>query len=200
MIDKIHIYEDIVSKEKQDSLEEYFLNKTIGWKHINNTTFLNTHLPQQVFPSDNIQDENIKSIIAEIEKNVVSNINATLETNYRYKVNLLNSSDYDSLRNDIESIHIDRYEPHISMVYYINNSDGDTKFYNLNNGKIIDWMTYVSNGEYDRFSEIKSVSPKKGKIVVFNGLVPHHSTYPRTGNRYVINFNTIIKTPPKSVI
>ena len=200
MIDRIHIYEDIISKEKQDVLEKYLLNKTIGWKGINNTTFLDTSLPQQVLSSESIQEEYIKSIISEIESNVVLKTKTTFHKNYRYKINLLKSEDYLDSRNDMESIHIDRYEPHISMVYYVNDSDGDTEFYSLNSGDIINWMNYVNDGEYERFSKIKSVTPEKGKVVVFNGLIPHHSTYPRKGNRYVINFNTVIKTVPTSAI
>jgi hypothetical protein len=136
----------------------------------------------------------------EIEKNVSSKINQSIDTNYRYKVNLLESEDYIKSKNSKETIHIDRYEPHISMIYYINDSDGDTKFYKLTHGNIIDCMKYIQNHEYNRFNQIKSVSPKKGKVVVFNGLVPHQSTYPKTGNRYVINFNTVIKTKPISLL
>ena len=200
MIDKIHVYEDIISKEKQDILENYFLNKSLDWTRINNQTILDTELPQQVLIPDNINDESIKYVISEIETNTLLQTNTTFHTNYRYKINLLKSEDYLDTRNDMESIHIDRYEPHVSLIYYINDSDGDTKFYNLDDGRILDWMKYVLDGEYERFSEIKSVSPKKGKVVIFNGLIPHHSTYPKNGDRYVINFNTVIKTSPTSII
>ena len=200
MIDTIHIFEDIISKENQDILEEYFLNKTVGWKHINNTVFDGIYLPQDVLIPKNINNEKIKSIISEIENNVIGKIDNTFQANYRYKVNLLKSTNYLHERNDMDSIHIDRDNPHISIVYYINDSDGDTKFYKINNGNISEWQNYVSNRNYKKFSEIKSVSPKKGKVVVFNGMIPHHSTYPKIGNRYVINFNTAIKPTPTSAI
>lgn len=199
MIDKIHIFEDIISKDKQDVIEKYFSNSSLDWKDINNTTFLDTHLPQKVLPSKFIKDTSIKSIISEIERNVATKIGTSINTNYRYKINLLTSSDYLESRNQKESIHIDRYEPHVSMVYYINDSNGDTKFYKLKEGRILEWTKYIADGEYDRFIEFNSVSPKKGKIVVFDGLIPHHSTYPKMGDRYVINFNTVINTEPKSI-
>lgn len=199
MLDTIHIFEDIISKESQDILEKYFSNSNLEWKDINNTPFLDTYFPQKVIPPKFIKDELVKSIISEIEDNVAIKLETSINTNYRYKVNFLTSSDYLESRNEKESIHIDRYEPHISMVYYINDSNGDTKFYKLNDGNVIDWIKYVSDGEYDRFVEYKSVSPKKGKVVVFDGLIPHHSTYPKSGNRYVINFNTVIKSEPKSL-
>lgn len=197
MIDKIYVYEDIISKDKQDLLENYFLKDTLSWKKINNTSFLDFDLPQRVISPDKIHKD-IQPIISEIESNVALNLNTIVQKNYRYKVNLLKSEDYYETRNNKQSLHIDRYEEHISIVYYINNSCGDTKFYNLN-GEVNHWMNYISNEEYDRFVEFKSVSPKKGKVVVFNGLIPHHSTYPKKGDRYVINFNTVIKTKPKSL-
>lgn len=199
MIDTIHTFEDIISKEKQDVLEKYFSNPQLDWKDINNTTILDSNLPQKVLPSKFIKNSDIKSIISDIEENVALRIGTSIKKNYRYKVNLLTSDDYLESRNEKESIHIDRYEPHVSMVYYINNSIGDTKFYKLNDGNIIDWGRYVVDGEYSRFVEFKSVSPKKGKIVVFDGLIPHHSTYPKIGNRYVINFNTVINLEPKTL-
>lgn len=200
MIDNIYIYEDIISKEKQDILEKYFSNKKLGWKHINNTQYINSYQPQDVMLSESIGDKTIKSIILEIEQNVASNLKKSIQSNYRYKVNLLKSEYFSEDRNDKNSIHIDRYYPHISMVYYINDTDGDTKFYNLKEGKVDNFKEYLNNKEFDRFLEFKSVTPKKGKIVVFDGLILHSSTYPKQKDRYVINFNTVINVTPNSVI
>jgi hypothetical protein len=200
MIDSFHIYEDIISKDKQNILEEYFLNKIIRWDTINNTPYIESYNRQKVLSSEKIKDDYIKSIILEIEKNVSLKINKSIHTNYRYKVNLLKSEDYEKSKNIKETIHIDRYEPHISMIYYINDSDGDTKFYKLNDGNILECMKYIQKEEYNRFTQIKSISPKKGKVVVFDGLIPHQSTYPKKGNRYVINFNTVIKTKATSLL
>lgn len=200
MIDNIYIYEDIISKEKQDILEKYFSTKILGWKHINNTDYIDSYQPQDVMLPESITDKNIKSIILEIEKNVASNLGKNIKSNYRYKVNLLKSEYFSKHRNYKNSIHIDRDYPHISMVYYVNNTDGDTKFYNLLEGKVDNFKEYLNNKEFDRFLEFKSVTPKKGKIVVFDGLILHSSTYPKQKDRYVINFNTVINVTPNSVI
>jgi hypothetical protein len=200
MIGSIHIYEDIISKDKQGILEDYFSTKKIGWKHINNTEYIESYQPQDVMKPQSITDSYIKSIISEIEKNVANKLKTKVKSNYRFKVNLLKSEYFSKDRNPKDSIHIDIFYPHISMVYYINDSDGDTKFYKLKEGSSDNFIKYVSNKEYDRFQEFKSVSPKKGRVVVFDGLILHHSTYPKYGDRYVINFNTIIETEPNSVI
>lgn len=200
MINSIHVYEDIISKEKQDILENYLSSRKVGWRHINNTEYIDSHQPQDVMISDNITDTNIKSIISEIESSVANKLNTNVQSNYRYKVNLLKPEYFSEDRNDKDSIHIDRFYPHVSMVYYVNDSDGDTRFYKMGDGNPGKFIEYLSRKEYDRFIEFKSVTPKKGRIVVFDGLIPHASTYPKNGERYIINFNTAIQTSPTSVI
>ena len=199
MINDIHIYNDIISKEKQDKLENYFFSKNISWKVENNTNYLKKDFPQRVIKSTDRIDDEIRSIINEIELNVVSNLNTSLLENYRYKINLLKTEDYSKDRNEMDGIHIDTNRPHISMVYYINESDGDTVFYTLD-GDFEGIFDYLPNKEYSRFKKFKSVSPKKGTVVVFNGLTPHRSTYPIKKDRCVININSAIKTNPNTLL
>jgi hypothetical protein len=196
MINDIHIFNDIISKEKQDILESYFLDKDLKWKTENNTNYLKLPFPQKVIKSEDRIEESVRNIILEIEKNTVKKLNTSILENYRYKINFLSSEYYSENRNEMDGIHIDTIRPHVSMVYYVNDSEGDTVFYQLE-GKNEDIIEYLSKKEYNRFKKYKSVSPNKGKVVVFNGLTPHHSTYPKNGNRFVINFNTVIKTNPK---
>jgi len=67
--------------------------------------------------------------------------------------------------------HTDQETPHLSCIYYINDSDGDTIFYNENK------------------EEIKKVSPKKGRIAFFDGSIPHSGSRPSTTHRRLININ-----------
>ena len=71
-------------------------------------------------------------------------------------------------------IHTDVGNPHWVCLYYVNNSDGDTVFF-----------------EDDEVTEIKRVSPKKGRIVFFNGLIKHAATFPSLNPRSVVNFGFI---------
>ena len=68
-------------------------------------------------------------------------------------------------------IHIDNPYPHLSCVYYINDSDGDTIFFD------------------DEENEIRRISPKKGKCVFFNGSIKHCSSPPSKTHRGIVNFN-----------
>lgn len=71
------------------------------------------------------------------------------------------------------SIHVDFDFPHWVCLYYVNDSDGDTILFDDNN------------------NEIQRVSPKKGRIVFFDGSIKHCSSSPSKTARSIINFNFI---------
>ena len=73
-------------------------------------------------------------------------------------------------------VHVDTDEPHWVCLYYVNDSDGDTILF-----------------KDDKKTEIKRVTPKKGRIVFFNGLIPHCSSNPSKTHRSILNFDFIGK-------
>ena len=77
---------------------------------------------------------------------------------------------------DIKHIDIEDIK-HMVCLYYINDSDGDTILFN-------------DNGE-----EIKRVSPKKGRIVFFDGSIPHCSSRPSKSSRAIVNFDFVPFNP-----
>jgi hypothetical protein len=72
---------------------------------------------------------------------------------------------------NINYIHNDQQFPHFVCLYYINNSDGDTIFYN------------------NQKEEIQRVSPKKGRIIFFDGTIKHSGSFPSKNTRAIINYN-----------
>jgi len=74
--------------------------------------------------------------------------------------------------NEKKYMHLDLHHPHWVAIYYLNDVDGDTVLY-----------------EDDEKTEICRVSPKKGRIVLFNGLIPHTGSYPTLDTRAIINYN-----------
>jgi hypothetical protein len=75
-----------------------------------------------------------------------------------------------SLASDI---HTDLLFPHWVCLYYVNDTDGDTIFYDNNE------------------NEIKRVSPKKGRIAFFDGAIKHRGGIPSKNPRAVVNFDFI---------
>jgi len=96
---------------------------------------------------------------------------------FRSKINMLTIDPREEIV--CNTPHVDDVDPHWVMIYYINDSDGPTTFFD---------QYYDGQKKAPKFSS--SVTPKKGKFVVFNGLQFHASSAPRqTTQRCVININ-----------
>ena len=67
-----------------------------------------------------------------------------------------------------DSPHIDFESPHTVYLYYVIDADGDTILFK--NSKII-----------------KKVTPKKGRLLIFNGKIWHTAQQPQKGIRCIIN-------------
>jgi hypothetical protein len=80
--------------------------------------------------------------------------------------------------------HVDFKYPHMVFLYYVNDSDGDTLITN----KKYDF----SNQTFDELDEsqiVERVSPRKGRVVIFDGLYYHSGGIPKISPRCVINFD-----------
>jgi hypothetical protein len=79
--------------------------------------------------------------------------------------------------------HVDYYFKNISAVYYVNNSDGDTIFYNQ--------RQFNKNEPMPKKLEITNkVSPKANRLVFFDGNIIHTGMSPnKHKNRIIINSN-----------
>jgi len=111
------------------------------------------------------------SKVSGIQYNHISNGRCFLQ----YPLNLQNY--------DLDNFHIDDSEPHMVFLYYVNDSDGDT---------IIVDKKFNGQKENVTLSEnniIARVTPKQGRIVIFNGAYYHTAEQPRHNMRCVINFN-----------
>lgn len=119
--------------------------------------------------------ENIKPLIFTagqyIDKHVVS-----VE---RVKVNLLlqQPTDLDFYHN---YAHVDELESHYSMIYYINDTDGDTYLFN---------ECFDSTNLSPDLTLYHRVSPKKNRVVIFESNRYHASSNPKDhATRFIINF------------
>jgi len=89
----------------------------------------------------------------------------------------------------IHPAHIDFPFPNTASVFYINESDGDTIFYNV---KPDDFPKGKELKEYDR------VSPKANRLVIFDGSLLHTGCSPiKHKTRILINSNYIKKEDEK---
>lgn len=76
--------------------------------------------------------------------------------------------------------HIDTQEKHDVLIYYVNDSDGDTRIFNEYHEK-----------DYPKLFTVKQrISPVGNRLIKFDGFQYHTASYPiETPRRIVINFN-----------
>jgi len=196
MIDSedINIYDDCISMEMQNQIEQLLTDSNFPW-YLSNTPNNYTVDPTShsslkstnLKIKDHIQlvhtvivEGEIKSphfsIINSLFEQLVNKSHIEIEGFYRIKCNLQPQKNH----NNVEfynTPHIDSNQKHKVAIYYVNNSDGDTTFFK------------ELNGEY---KIIKTVEPKKGRFVVFDGKYYHSGRHPNNHDtRLVINFNFI---------
>jgi hypothetical protein len=74
--------------------------------------------------------------------------------------------------------HTDYTFPHYVLLYYVNDSDGDTILYDKFRGE-----------DHNNLNEIARISPKSGAAVIFDGLRYHSGAMPSSNRRIVVNTN-----------
>jgi hypothetical protein len=82
-------------------------------------------------------------------------------------------------------LHVDMATPHLVCLYYVNNSTGNTIFID----KTINDEDQDTINNLENLKIIKEVTPKQGRVVLFNGKHYHASTNPSSGRRCIINFD-----------
>ena len=72
--------------------------------------------------------------------------------------------------------HIDMTDNHFVMLYYVCDSDGDTIIYN-------------EQVKSDSYTLQKKITPKQGRVVLFDGSYYHTAEQPLNNIRCVVNYN-----------
>ena len=82
--------------------------------------------------------------------------------------------------------HVDYYYPHDTLLFYLHDTDGDTRIFN-------EWHTYNDAGIIDlpnAFTTQSRVTPKANRLVLINGLQFHTASNPiEHTRRAIININ-----------
>ena len=96
-------------------------------------------------------------------------------------------------RTKKNTIHVNRDVPHIVMIYYVNDSDGDTILYDKTINDIPYKKEYhhqeVLLNEYRDFNVTHSITPKKGRVLVFDGRHYHAPSSPSKSMRCIITLD-----------
>lgn len=170
------VFDNIVKKTNSLDIENFLLSQDFPWHLVKKSSgkskeikgFSDTiQFEHHFIKNGQINSNAIHSVMKMLEwENIIKNIGVSPEI-LRMKSNLLLKT-----QTTPNTPHIDFLDPHMVLLYYVNDSSGPTIFYN------------------DKFEVIKKVEPERGRIVLFNGGIYHSSTPPQTNEyRCVINFN-----------
>lgn len=84
--------------------------------------------------------------------------------------------------------HTDYFTDHYTLLYYVNNSDGNTFLFKQ--------KAEPANPVYpSKFAVMDSVEPRMGRAILFDGLTYHSSSSPSINeNRVAININLMVRS------
>jgi hypothetical protein len=166
----IKVLQNVIPKAAQDEIEAILLSWNFPWFHYANTNYAKTETQDNDVPQFThgfIRDDAANSPYENIPRTILKTMGLPPTSILRAKANLL-MREPSPIRHPP---HTDDNTPHIVFIYYVNDSDGDTHFYKA--GKVV-----------------KTVSPKKGSAVMFDGRTWHSSSSPVQNRfRLVINYN-----------
>jgi hypothetical protein len=200
MIGEIYTFDGVIDTEIQDEIEKYVYDENTQWETLKNVTKLdgvhtNYSFPAKVIPEAIINKDVLKFIDLIIE-NSLNKINKKLLKRYRVKINKTIPHTID-LNQEHRLLHVDTVVEHVTIIYYINDADGDTLIFNDKNNKHLNKLKGFKDN--DDFLDLKSfelsnsITPKKGRVVIFDGNLWHYGKYPTKGERNVININLVIE-------
>ena len=200
MLDDIYVFDDIIEKPYQELIKETLLGgdkpptidkveEAFPWYYISDITdadheatfqgrFGFTH--QYVTPEDGIIC-NFHSLFFGLIQNSCKKLKIK-------EIDVLNGRSFLSTptnipKDDVDSPHVDLIVPHFVMLYYVCDSDGDTIIYNEKT------IFNDCSPEEINFTIKKKVSPKQGRVVLFDGRHWHTAQQPNHNLRCIVNYN-----------
>ena len=201
MIDNIYVFDDIIEKPYQELIKETLLGgdkpptidkveEEFPWYYtsdITNNSHKETFQGRFGFSHQYVNPED--GIVSDFHNLFLGLIKNSCKKLKIKKVDVLQGRSFLSTptnipRDDVDTPHVDMVAPHFIMLYYVCDSDGDTIIYNektrFDNCKPDDEM---------KFTIKKKVSPKQGRVVLFNGIHYHTAQQPNHNLRCIVNYD-----------
>ena len=166
----LKIYDNILTKQECDHIESLFLDEGFPWYYQRKTYKDDTldvdmsYLGHCFITSGEVTSTN-SSIAVELLKIFVE------RTGLKFAEILRIQANYTTIQPNkvVTPKHIDSEIDHYVLIYYVNDSDGDTILYG---------------------DKIESVSPQRNRFILFDGDTFHSATSPQVSDkRIVINYN-----------
>lgn len=185
------VIDDIIPVDLQDKFHDDLMNYP-GWRFIKDMSYNvnNSQFPSYGFnmmfkhPEIGVVSNFYESISVPIINALIEKQNLQIEDIY-YNRAFLQLPLADMFIKEHNGVHLDIPQDHYACVYYLNDSDGDTIIYEQNKHDTAGGSNNVKLVEHAR------VTPKKGRLVMFDGARYHCSSQPKKSYRCIINFDLV---------
>ena len=177
----IKVFDDIVDIFDQEIIKHQVMNET-WFQYIDDVSIKNNQHQRRpgfkhIFDTEILHDS-INQVVKNCNKKI-KNKGEILEARSFLQLPL----NIDFAGTGVDNPHLDRFEPHLVFLYYVCNGDGDTIIY--------DYKT-KNEGDipfFEDVKELKRITPKQGRVVIFDGMYWHTAEQPKKDVRCILNFN-----------
>ena len=193
---KVIVVDDILPKKQQEDLKRILFGNQFPWHFIPDVTGGASKDGRPAFNNKLIDDGKVNvggeplNLFQQLINNSLARLYEEVNVKATYELFRLRTILQLPLANlvgpKLDAHHIDYYKRHLSILYYVLDADGDTvifeNMYHPNDKKV---------PEPDELKVKKQVTPKQGRVVIFDGYHWHTATQPEKNIRCVINSNVL---------
>jgi hypothetical protein len=187
----IIIIDDAIPKVRQLEIEEMCTNPMFKWSFLPNSVKeddINQYRARVTEHSLNVpqlgatlysQNEAIPEFVTMVP--ILSALPYTIGFLTKIKITMtLPAAGATDLTYGMPHVDFPNTPENMTAIYYVNDTDGDTVIFN------------EEYGHQGQLTEKKRISPKQGRLVVFNGRLMHAGNYPTKNNpRIITNINFV---------
>ncbi len=187
----IHVIQNCIPKNLQDAIEDFYFVKEQKFPEFWSEKTVASIIKVEDGP---IMRPNELLFLTPVIENTLKQVDVEYEEKNLILARILIQDKTE--KTIINGTHVDTDKKCYSVVYYINDSDGDTLFYNktlkdfsYDNFNSLRFERSWKEKQKEIFTEIAfSKTPEKGTAVVFDGSIYHASSSSTKNRRCIFNF------------
>ena len=202
---KFWVFDDIIDKEYQEKIKDKLLSHETNWCYNHNININSDIEPRPCFshiyfesvynPQQNamVYEETERSHLHDMLVPLIDASCRSVDYDYRYIIQGRSflQLPLKGLSDQLDINHVDRKQNHLVILYYVKDSDGDTIIYKNRHQSKIKYSVQGRRHEEQKLVELQRVSPKQGRVVIFDGAFYHTAEQPQKDVRLIINYNVI---------
>lgn len=182
----IIVIDNFIPLSLQEKYKQYLFKENFPWYYMPDVT-TSENLQFRPAVSHILYDNNVR--ISPLEIEILAHLGAE---KFQWAFNSIASGktilqfplNPNLIAEGLDNLHVDIDHPHLVVLYYVIDSDGDTIITDVKyNGKT------PTTIKFENQKILEKVTPKQGRAVLFDGRYYHTAEQPKNDMRCVINLN-----------